>query len=61
MNKGYALLEVMLSAMIIFTSIHLIFITVAAFPIRKVSVSDSLWDRLNEGCDYACALAKDSP
>jgi hypothetical protein len=61
MSRGYALLEVLVSVLIIAAAVELIFIAVIAFPQRDTSVPSSPWDRLNEGCDYACVLAEDSP
>lgn len=61
MSKGYALLEVMISAMIIFSSVDMIFRAVVAFPKRETTLNDSPWDQLNEGCDHACVLEADLP
>ncbi|MGB7594628.1 MAG: prepilin-type N-terminal cleavage/methylation domain-containing protein [Erysipelotrichaceae bacterium] len=61
MNRGYALLEVLMALLVIATAVDLILTALIDFPQREISVQSSPWNLLNEGCDYACVFAADSP
>ncbi len=61
MNRGFALLEVLLATVVISVSIHLILLTISNFPTRITTISDSPWNKLDKGCDYQCVLDPDLP
>ena len=61
MNKGFALLEVLFSLIIIGISISLLFTSLSRDTIRNANPPESLWMKLKKGCDYQCVLNVDLP
>lgn len=61
MNKGFAMLEVLLATLVISLSIQLILVAIVKFPMRQTIILDSPWNKLAKGCDYQCVLDPDLP
>jgi hypothetical protein len=61
MTKGYALLEVLVSTIVIFLSINLIFLAITKNPERITEIPANPWEKIGEGCDYICAIIEDLP
>ncbi|MHC1736188.1 MAG: hypothetical protein AB9921_11015 [Erysipelotrichaceae bacterium] len=61
MNKGFALVEVLLSLLILMISLQFVFSSLHYSSERSLDYEDSPWNRLEKGCGYLCVIEEDLP
>ncbi|OGS53914.1 MAG: hypothetical protein A2Y20_02965 [Firmicutes bacterium GWF2_51_9] len=61
MNKGYVLVEVLLSLLILMFSLQFVFSSLQYSTKRSMDYEKSPWNRLEKGCGYPCVIEEDLP
>lgn len=61
MTKGFVLIEVLMSMLVLMISFQLVFVSLQYSTKRSMDFEDSPWNRLGKGCGYPCIIEEDSP